>query len=268
VARDGWRLVRDAPGAPAVLCVDFTQARARAQAGFTDLAALLPAGAAVWGTDEPTWRADPAAPGPLADALARWLAGAPAPAAGVRAVLGFCAGASLACALARHLAHGGTAPAVVLFDPTVATARTLHEQFDAALGGLAAGVAAAEVAAARAGGAADRAGEPDPARLAPRLAARYGELATAACAAQGVPAAIAAQLAERFATHLRYLALTATVPLQAPPGALAVLSAEHRLPPLGPASVLRLDVAPDDLLADPRAAEAVAPALRPEPAAP
>jgi hypothetical protein len=268
VVRDGWRLIRDGDGGGdddggAVLCVDFTQARVRAQAGFVDLAALLPAGPRVWGSDERSWRDATAPPA--------WLDGAPDP--GARSVLAFCAGAALACALARHLGERtGAPPRVVLFDPTVATGRTLHEQFEASVAGVARGADADEVARARDGARRDLDAEPDPARLGALLVRRYAALAEPACAAQGVPAAIAAQLCERFATHLRYLALAASTPLEPPPGALAVLSAEHRPPPLGPATPLRVDAAAPALLADPRAAAAaagaVAPGARPEPAGP
>jgi len=252
--------------------VDFTQARVRAQAGFADLADLLPAGPAVWGSDERAWRPDPAGRMSLDDSREEWLAGAAelvgGLGGGVRAVLGFCAGAAPACALAHRLGRrDGTPPPVVLFDPTAATARTLHEQFEAALGALARGADAADVDRARDAARRDLAAEPDPARLADLLVGHYGALAEPACAAQGVPAAIAAQLTDRFATHLRYLALAAGTPLDPPPGAVAVLSAGHAPPPLGATTLLRLDADATALLADPRAAAAAQRAWR-EPAAP
>jgi hypothetical protein len=259
VAVGGWRLIRGTGEAGAILCVDFTQARVRAQAGFVDLAALLPAGSTAWGSDEGSWRAG--------DALPDWLSRSAQVAAEVRGVFAYCAGAALACALARHLGRTGEAPPVVLFDPTAATAVTLHEQFETALASLARGAPAADVDEARAGARADLRAEPDPARLMDRLTRRYAALAEPACAAQGIPAAIAAQLGDRFATHLRYLALAASAPLEPPVGTLAVLSAEHRPPPLGPATASRLDVAATALLADPRAADAAVRALR-QPAAP
>jgi hypothetical protein len=249
----GWRPLRAGAGSEAVLGVDFTQARVRAQAGFAQLAPMLPEPYAVWGTVEEGWQL----PGDPAARLSGWLAASEALPA--RAVLGYCAGAPLACALARHLAARGGAPVeVVLFDPSVTGPLTLYHQFDAALGSLAAVLAEAEVAAAReaalgeAGAAAD-----DLDALAATLAGRYAALAGPACASQGVPASIADQMCARLATHLGYFALSAAAELAYPPETTIVLSAEHDPPPLGGRQV-RLPVEPNALLGDPAAAGAVA----------
>jgi hypothetical protein len=243
----GWRLLRAGAGSEAVLGVDFTQARVRAQAGFAQLAPMLPELYAVWGTTEEGWQL----PGDPAARLSGWLAASAALPA--RAVLGYCAGASLACALARHLA----APDLVLFDPSVAGPLTLYHQFDAALGSLAAVLTEAEVTAARdaARREADRADDLD--ALAAALAGRYAALARPACASQGVPASIADQMCARLATHLGYFALSAAAELTYPADTLVVLSADHD-PPLRGGRVVRLPVGRDALLGARAAADLLA----------
>jgi hypothetical protein len=239
--------LRAGAGSEAVLGVDFTQARVRAQAGFAQLAPMLPEPYAVWGTTEEGWRL----PGDPATRLAGWLAASAALPA--RAVLGYCAGASLACALARHLG----APELVLFDPSVVGPLTLYHQFDAALGSLAAVLAEAEVTAAReaARRAADHADDLD--ALAAALAGRYAALARPACASQGVPESIADQMCARLATHLGYFALCAAAELAYPPQTLVVLSADHEPPPQG-GGVVRLAVGQNALLGDQAAADLLA----------
>ncbi|GAA4443875.1 hypothetical protein GCM10023170_020760 [Phytohabitans houttuyneae] len=247
----GWRPLRAGAGSEAVLGVDFTQARVRAQAGFAQLVPMLPEPYPVWGTVEEGWQL----PGDPAARLSGWLAASEDLRA--RAVLGYCAGAPLACALARHLADRTGAPVdVVLFDPSVAGPLTLYYQFDAALGSLAAVLAEAEVAAAREAALRDAEAAGDLDALAATLAGRYTALAGPACASQGVPASIADQMCTRLATHLGYFALSAAAELAYPPETLIVLSAEHDPPPLG-GRVLRLPVGQNALLGDPAAAAAV-----------
>jgi hypothetical protein len=251
----GWRLLRAGTGSEAVLCVDFTQARMRARSGFPHFAPMLPDSYAVWGTVEDGWRL----PGGPAERLAAWLAASEAPSA--RAVLGYCAGAPLACALARRLGErSGTPVGLVLFDPSVTGPLTLYDQFDAALGSLAAALGEAELSAARDAAAQEAASADDLDALAATLAARYTAIAGPAYAGRGVPPEIADQLSTRLATRLGYFALSAAAELACPPQTLVVLSAEHDPPPLG-GHVIRLPVGQDALLGDPGAACAVADVL-------
>jgi hypothetical protein len=268
VTLDGWRLLRPGSGPGVVLSVDFTLARVRAQANFGDLARLLPEGPAVWGTGETCW---PAASGSPTVQLEHWLRRSRDFGGEVRAVLGFCAGASLARALAERLADGGApAPAVILLDPVAANAQTMIDQCDVAVRRIAAppggGPHGATPPGATLPGATlpgatlpDSAlpGEalpdsalPDPTLpdstlpalseppdavdldvLATQLTERYAAVAAPICAAQGVPPSITEQLCQRVEINLRYLALCATAGPGATAAALLVLSRDHVPPP-------------------------------------
>jgi hypothetical protein len=245
MAVDGWRLLRPGTGA-LVLGVDFSQSASRSAKGFRDLAALLPPRYAVWGTDEPAWRAD-RLPDPPAGAIA--------------GVLGYCAGAALAGPLAARL-HGD--PPVVLFDPAVVTAGTLYDEFVQAINGLAAALPQSAREAALADGRRDVVGHDGPlTHLAARLAAAYSAVAGPACADQGVPPIIADQLCARVGTYLGYLARSATDGGYAT-AALVVLSAKHDAPSsLAGVPQLRLDTTQPGLLGDPHAAAAAAAVLAP-----
>jgi hypothetical protein len=239
-----WRALRPGSG-PLLLCVDFSQGRARAQAGFHDLAALLP-GYQLWGTAESAWQV----PGPGPDeVLAALLAARPeGPVAGV---LGYCAGGALACGAASQLAADGTAPPVVLFDPAGVSGQTLVDSYRAAVATITTG---ADDAPPPAGD--------DLAALAAELGARYTELAGPACAALGVPAAIADQLCDRLRGYLDYLVHSATVGVD-PSGPVTVLLSTDCVPgrvrPEWPQ--VRLPVTQNGLLADPAAARLAEQAL-------
>ncbi|MGX7674009.1 hypothetical protein [Plantactinospora sp. DSM 117369] len=269
MSSEGWRLLRPGAG-PGLLAVDFTPAQARAGAGFTDLARLLPEPYPVWGTEEAGWRHVVAASvDSPAGGLDVWLDRDLPVTGGTAGILGYCAGGTLACALARRLADRyGVAPPVVLFDPVEVTAETLYDQFGTALDGLAAALPAAEVRAAREAARAEVRTRPELSRLAGRLSERYAALAQPACAGQGVPPSIADQLCARIDTYLRYLLLSAAAPPDSPGPALIVLSAGHEPPPIpGADRQVRLDVPQSDLLADVRAADLAGRALVGEPLA-
>jgi hypothetical protein len=254
VTIDGWRLLRPGSAPGAVLTIDFTLARVRAQANFGDLARLLPEGPAVWGTDESCW---PATGGPPGRQLEQWLSRSRGFGGGVRGVLGFCAGASLAGALAAGLGGDGPVPPVVLLDPVAADAQTMID---------ACGDATRRMAGT--GGAAGLAALPDPRAaddldgLATLLTEGYAAVAAPVCAAQRIPQPIVAQLRQRVGTHLRYLALCATAALDRAGVAVLVLSRDHAVPArLRGAREVRLAAGQNELLADPGAALAVAGAL-------
>jgi hypothetical protein len=259
VGRASWRLLRAGSGqrvpGQSVLCVDFPYGRSPAQAGFADLAPLLPDRYGVWGVGEDAWLTAESGPGPVLGALAE-----PWPPGGVAGVFGYGAGGSLACRLARILVARGVAEPdlpVVLFDPTTVTAGTLRSCFQAALRSIATNASAA----ARTDAGTDARAEDvradgrvaDLGALAGALAGRYAAVAQAACAAQGVPTAVADQLCDRVAGHLRYLAYSAAVPMDPPDPTVLVRSATQ--PGNGPH--VRLPVDGAALLAD-RAAAGVA----------
>jgi hypothetical protein len=252
VALDGWRLLRPGSGPGVLLSIDFTLAKVRAQANFGDLARLLPDGPAVWGTGETCW---PVAAGSPGAQLEHWLRRSRGFGGEVRAVLGFCAGASLARALAGRLAESGDpAPTVVLLDPVAANAQTMIDQCEMAVRRIATAPGAAAPL--------DLPGADDLDALATLLTERYAAVAAPVCAAQGVPPAIIEQLRERMETNLRYLALCATAGTGSTGAAVLILSRDHVPPPAmrGDREV-RLDVGQNELLADPDAAVAIADAL-------
>lgn len=236
-----------------VLCVDFTQAKVRAQRGFADLTDLLPGETPVAGTVETAWQE----PGSPQQRLERWLANSEQFGHNVRAVFGFCAGGALASALARRLADRfGTAPRLVLFDPSQVDAQTLHYQFTSALASLASTLAADDVREAEQAARQETDAATDLESLAASLADRYTVLSRQACAKQGVPPAIADQLSARICTHLRYLALSAATPLSCGQRPLLVLSAGYQAPPVPDAVQRRIDVDQAALLGDPATARA------------
>jgi hypothetical protein len=252
VAIGGWRCLRDGADAGAVLCVDFTLAKVRAQANFADLAPRLPGDRAVWGSDETGW---PVAAGDIRMQLERWLSDAAA-IGDARALMGFCAGASLAGALARAARRR---PAVVLFDPVTVGPRTMLDQYAAAASRMGGAAAVPDPGDHDPGG--HDLGGLEPGALAAELAERYAVAARAACRAQGVPEPIAEQLCRRVAANLRFLALCATAGLSDAPD-LVVLSRAHEVPAvLRGAPQVRLDVSQQELLASPDAALAAGPVL-------
>jgi hypothetical protein len=256
VALDGWRLLRPGSGPGVVLSIDFTLARARAQANFGDLARLLPDGPAVWGTGEACW---PVAAGSPDAQLEHWLRHSRGFGGEVRAVLGFCAGGSLARALAGRFAESGDpAPTVVLLDPVVANAQTMIDQCDISVRRIATAPGGPATAAAPP----DLPGTDDLDVLATLLTERYAAVAAPVCAAQGVPPAIIEQLRQRMEANLRYLALCATAGTGSTGAAVVILS-RHHVPPPGMRGdrEVRLNVGQNELLADPDAAVAVADAL-------
>jgi hypothetical protein len=235
-----------------LLTVDFTLAKVRAQANFADLAGGLPDGPAVWGTEESCW---PVTGGDPAIELEQWLRRTrEAVGAGgtVRGVLGFCAGAGPAGALAAALAEGdGPPPPLVLLDPVAANAHTMTEQCEAAARRMTATPPQAAPP-----------GTEDLDRLATLLTERYAAVAGPVCAEQRIPAPIVEQLRLRVEANLRYLALCATAGLSRADPALLVLSRDHGVPPrLRGARAVRLEVSQNELLADSGAARAVAGAL-------
>jgi hypothetical protein len=246
----GWRLLRAGSGPGAVLSVDFTLAKVRAQANFGDLAPALPAEYPVWATDETSW---PSSAGLAGEQVKAWLRTGTEVAAPVSGVLGFCASASLAGALAGRLAEaGGSTPPVVLFDPVTVGAQTLLDQFDAAMRRMRPSTGESAV--------------PDPptdlSALATLLADRYAATATEVCAGQGVPASIIDQLCRRVETNLRFLTLCATAGLGPRSADLLVLSREHEVPPpLRGVRAVRIDATQNELLAHPDAARATADVL-------
>ncbi|MFC9247836.1 hypothetical protein ACFT7S_28630 [Streptomyces sp. NPDC057136] len=109
-----------------VLAADFPMS-GRGEAGFSDFAPLLDPSLAVWETLPP---ADGKGRVSGREYVERWLDGVRESNLEVRAVLSFCAGAAFVGALTDGIAEWqGRAPEIIMFDPEVPTALTLHTQF-------------------------------------------------------------------------------------------------------------------------------------------
>lgn len=204
-----------------MLTVDFTVAKVRAQASFADLAPHLPDRFSVWSTDESAW-----VPGPASSAqqLTDWLDSATGLDVPVRAVLGFCGGASLAAALAARLATRGPAPMLVLFDPVTVGSRTMIDQTLDSMHRLGS-------FAVSDNGIDNDSEDGDLDQLAARLAQQYAHAAAVVGRERRIPAVIVDQLCQRVAANLRFLTLASvawSAPRRAPD--LVVLSREHTAP--------------------------------------
>ena len=242
-------------GDDVVLAVDF--GGAREEAGFGELAPLLPAGITVLASQSPAGLPDGVAG--AAARLDRWRDEA----AGrqVTAVLGYCAGAAVASWLAGEI--GGDTPAVVLLDPATTTAGTLLASYHTSTASLVEALGrpaepdeeAAELAAAA---------EPTAAGLldlAARLAARYERTAEEAGRELDLSDELVGDLVARFTRYLGYLVITrqAEDRRQATPPSLSLVSAVHPADAFpAPGELRRFEVPRSALLAEPEVAQAVA----------
>jgi hypothetical protein len=233
----GWHILATGRGPESLLAIDFDVTQARGSAGFGDLASLLPDRYTVLGVDPLAWPPD----GPRVDRVAAWLERVERLPAGTVGILAYCAGGSLACTAARHLAESGRSrPAVALFDPTRVGSNTLTHQFGLAVDNLAANLTEDEREGAMAGAAGDAATTLDD--LARALSERYGNLVARACDRMGIKSAFAQELSDRVRRYLSYLALAGAVELDitglrahvlrssGDPGELATAGTEARFP--------------------------------------
>jgi thioesterase domain-containing protein len=235
----GWHILATGCGPESLLAIDFDVTQSRGTAGFGDLASRLPDRYTVLGVDPLAW--PPA--GPRADRVAAWLERVERLGAGTVGILAYCAGGSLACAAARHLAERGRSrPTVVLFDPTRVGADTLTYQFGLAVDNLAANLTKDERKGATAGATADADAATALDDLARLLSQRYGDLVTRACNRMGINRTFAQELSGRIRRYLQYLTLAGAVELDitalhahvirssGDPGELAAAGTEARFP--------------------------------------
>jgi hypothetical protein len=228
----GWRTLNGAGAVDRlVLAVNFDAGRG--VSGFGDLAANL--------ADHRVLECLPAY---AHDVTALSAEVQPAGRTGVCGVLGYCAGAPVALALAERFGD----PPVVVFDPIAVDAATLVAEYTAAIGPLSDRLGDDERSAAT-DVTAGAGGTGDLAALANLLDAAYRRALRAACGRLRVAAAVEEQLAERFSRYLRYLVNAAGCRSAAAPAAVA-LSRSHVAPAASGATHRRFDVAADRLLAD------------------
>jgi thioesterase domain-containing protein len=254
-----WRWLRDGSGEAAVVTMDFGPGRP--EASFTDLAANLTGNLTVL---EPVFTHFAAGTPPLigSEGYCRRVTEAIQKLEyRVVGVLGYCAGAGLACALARMLtAVAPPAPKVILYDPVRADPATLLRQYRSGITELSSALTKIEVEAAHA--AAESAAPTQLLRLASHLSAQYQPVAASACTRLEFGPELTAELVERFDAYLRYLAIAAEAASVGCPRArpaTATLLSRDQEPPAGLAQhCWRFDVSQARLLADPRVAAATA----------
>ena len=193
-----WRQLSD-QGPDLIPCLDFPGGRVTAS--FADLAAGLPADACFLHIAQTSG-------GPLAACASRWAAELTALGRPVRAVLGFCAGAPLATALADAIAETCPPPMVIVFDGILTTGESLASQFTSAVESSAKHLTADELAGARE--LAEHLVETYPddmPRIAAALADRYGQLMRAVAGRLKLPEFLIVELTSGLTAYLDYLVL-------------------------------------------------------------
>jgi hypothetical protein len=196
------------PGGLVVLTVDFEPGRQ--DTGFPDMVPHLPTDLTILTTDAPL-RSIHDQEG-VDRQLAGWLEQAGTTDATVAAVIGFCAGATIAAWLAHQIAERGPVPSVLFLDPSRASPELLREEFAKASSSL-----------LRAGGEVDsdssaiaELADPDVnapdaglrmVEIARRLSSAYADVVRRVAPTIGVDDDLADDLIDRFADYLRYLAV-------------------------------------------------------------
>lgn len=204
----GWELISNGcvkdkdKDKDVVLALDFA-AVGRPEACFSDLVSMLDPPRETWAARQP-----PAGTGVEVTAgayLQYWSEGLRESGREIRAVLGFCAGAVFAVALAGQIARWqARAPVIALLDPEPPTVVTLLRQFDQAMRGLAAVASDAEFASVReaAAGLRDAGNLP---WLAAELGSLYREASRPAFERIGLKPDFQADLVTSFESLMSYL---------------------------------------------------------------
>ena len=244
-----WRQLSDR-GRDLVLCLDFPGGRAAA--GFAELAAGVPADASFLHIRQ-------AGAGPLAECVSRWVAECAATGRPVRAVLGFCAGTTLATRVADAIAATAPPPMVVLFDAVTTTGESLASQFALALESNAKHLTEDELADARDLSeqlAATYAG--DLPRIAATVTDRYDRLMRAVADRLSVHEFLRQELTGAFTAYLDYLLLASEGGFDMRTTTPLFLTSPGHEPPVGNARTIALDIDHADLLRAPQVHKLVA----------
>ncbi|MFJ6671160.1 hypothetical protein ACIQMJ_08650 [Actinosynnema sp. NPDC091369] len=244
-----WRQLSDR-GPDLVLCLDFPGGRAAA--GFADLASGVAVDACFLHIAQP-------GSGPLDACVDRWVAEVTATGRPVRAVLGFCAGSSLATCVADAVAKSAPAPVTLLFDAVVTTAGSLGHQFTSTLETSADHLTDEELEGARA--LADELVEAHPddlLRIATALVDRYDALMGEVAARLSLNQFFRQQLTGGFTAYVDYMLLAAQGRFDTRSGTPLFVSSKDQEPPVDGARLLALDFDHADLLREPAVHDLVA----------
>ncbi|MEU8627796.1 hypothetical protein [Streptomyces sp. NPDC048669] len=271
-----WNVVSDAGSgaeshadADIVLAADFP-VTGRNEGGFADLALGLKLDCALWQTVAPV--RDPQTDALDDTYLEPWLSEVAASGRTVRAVLGYCAGSVFAGVLAEKIgARQGAVPRVVLFDPELVDAPTVHLQFGRVIGNMTTVLTAEEIA--ELSGAAEKLaaqGDVAPGAFAAGLYAAFHPIGTSALRRAGLDEGYAGELVQLVGSFMSYLATAAGLdPRPGWQGATVVTSASESsglnrmrttpgVAPIEVADERRFEVEHRDLLRTPAIAETVA----------
>jgi hypothetical protein len=242
----GWERLSPGSGQKIVLAVDFEPV-GRPEACFSDLVTILDPPREIWEAAQPAVGQDKPA---SADAyLSYWSDGLPEGDWEISAVLGYCAGAVFAAALAEKIASWQAAPVSVLLDPEPPTGATLRKQFEHAMRGLAAGGAELSWVQESLGRLGD---SPDLSLLAAELSSLYQQASAPTFARIGLGPEMQADLFASFRSLMSYL--VAATDVGAGKGwasATAITSAVPVCEPVGVARQIRTGVDHADLLRSP-----------------
>jgi hypothetical protein len=244
-----WRQLSD-QGNDLVLCLDFPGGRAAA--GFAELVPGVPVHASFLHIGQ-------AGAGPLAVCVDRWVAEVAATGRPVLAVLGFCAGTTLATRVADAIAAAGPPPAVVLFDAVSTTGDALADAFTSALESSAKHLTADELADARGLSEQLVATYPDDLpRIAAALADRYDRLMRAVADRLSLPGFLLKELTGGFTVYLDYLLLAGEGGFDMRTTTPLFLNSRGHEPPVEGARTITVDISHDDLLREPEVHKLVA----------
>ncbi|WP_447002076.1 hypothetical protein ACRAKI_20250 [Saccharothrix isguenensis] len=244
-----WRQLADR-GADLVLCLDFPGGRATA--GFAELVSGVPVDACFLHLAQPR-------SGPLDACVDRWVGDAASTGRPVRAVLGYCAGSSLATCVADAVAKSAPTPVTLLFDAEATTAGSLAHQFTSTLETSADHLTAEELDGARA--LADglvEAHSDDLPRIAAALVDRYDAVMGEVAARLSLNQFFRQQLTSGFTAYVEYMLLAAQGRFDMRSGTPLFVSSEEHEPPVDGARRLALDVGHADLLREPAVHDLVA----------
>lgn len=238
-----WKSLTKGDRDELILSVDFSTS-GRTQATFADLAARLdPPTATVWTTLPPT--ADDAVA--LDGYVDWWLGNVRQSGRRVTAVLGYCAGAVFAAALAERIGEWQDTPAVVLFDPELPNTVGLYKDFHSAGDSMASLLMPEELEEFHeAGREIERRYADDLAAVGPELALIFTRAVGTAAERLELDDDIRDELAGVFGSLVGYLAAASHIdPLPLWTRAIAITSGRPAYP-VG--REIRIDVDHDDLL--------------------
>jgi hypothetical protein len=252
-----WKPLSRGHGKDLALTIDF-EAVGRPEASFTDLMPMLSTELETWTATQP-----PEKSATSRDYLHYWSAGLRETGREIRAVLGYCAGAVYAAALASEIASWQPRlPAVVLLDPDLPTAATLVTQFENTITALTAVAPGPALDQAREAAAALR-DEPDLAALGGKLTELYRDVSEPAFARLGLKPGYREDVVTTFAELMSYLAAAAAIaPGAGWAAATAVISATHPYQPAGVARQVRVQADHAGLLHSAETAQLVSELLR------